>query len=95
MNKTHMANWELEASSIATESTTKQDPLLLGTVVTSQKRPHSQNGLISTFMNEITQLFGLAERSKSTVDVFFLFKIGAVACGPLQLLQGKEGSAGQ
>jgi len=46
-------------------------------------------------MNEITQLFGLAERSKSTVDVFFLFKIGAVACGPLQLLQGKEGSAGQ
>lgn len=38
MNKTHMSHWESGISSVATESTTNQDPVLLGTVATFWKR---------------------------------------------------------
>lgn len=48
------------------------------------------NGLISTLVNEITQISGLAERNKSAGDIFFLCKTGAVEGSPLQILQGRE-----
>lgn len=41
------------------------------------------NGLISTLINEIRQISGLAiERNKSAVDIFFLCKTGAMAGSP-------------
>lgn len=49
------------------------------------------NRLISTLMNEITQIFGLAERNKSAVDKIFSFFVKQVLWQAVPCKYSKEG----